>query len=199
MKAIDLTGQEFGRLTVIERAKNKGNKVMWLCQCECGNIIVAQGYNLTSGHTQSCGCYAKENHYKTHCMSGTRLHNEWRSMKRRCYTKGQKEFKNYGARGIAICDEWLHDFKAFYDWAMSSGYADNLTIDRIDVNGNYEPSNCRWVTQKVQQNNRRNNHYITYNGETLTAMQYSEKYNLNYSTLITRLSRGWSVEKIMNK
>ena len=141
----------------------------------------------------------KGQYCSTHGMTGTRLHNEWRSIKRRCYTVSHIEYTRYGGRGITVCEEWLHDFQAFYDWAMANGYRDDLTIDRIDVNGNYEPSNCRWVTQKEQQNNRSNNHRITYNGETLTAMQFAEKYKMNYSTLITRLSRGWSIEKIMSK
>lgn len=134
----------------------------------------------------------------THGMTGTRIHNEWRAMKRRCYTKSHIEYKRYGGRGISVCDEWRDNFMSFYDWAMTNGYRDDLTLDRIDVNGNYEPSNCRWVTQKEQQNNRRNNHYIEYNGEKLTAKQFSEKYNLNYSTLITRLHRNWSIERILN-
>lgn len=136
---------------------------------------------------------------QTHGMTGTRIHDEWRSMKRRCYNKRQADYHSYGGRGITICDEWLNDFQAFYDWAMANGYADNLTIDRKDVNKGYSPDNCRWVTQKVQQNNRRNNHLITYNGETMTATQFAEKYNMNYSTLITRLSRGWDIDKIMSK
>ena len=140
----------------------------------------------------------KENHYTTHGKTGTRIHNEWRSMKRRCYSKEQKGYKDYGGRGITVCDEWLHDFQAFYDWAMANGYDDNLTLDRIDSNGNYEPSNCRWVSQKVQQNNRRNNHYITYNGKTQTAKQWAEELNINYSTIITRLNRGWSIERTFN-
>lgn len=135
----------------------------------------------------------------THGMTGMRIHDEWRAMKRRCYIPSQRDYAHYGGRGIGVCEEWKDDFQAFYNWAMANGYADNLTLDRKDANGNYEPSNCRWVTQKEQQNNRRNNNRITYNGETLTAMQFSEKYGMNYSTLITRLSRGWSIEKIMNK
>lgn len=141
----------------------------------------------------------KGQYCSTHGMTGTRIHDEWRAMKRRCYTKSHIEFPRYGGRGITVCDEWLHDFQAFYDWAMANGYRDDLTLDRKNANGNYEPLNCRWATQKEQQNNRRNNHYITYNGETLTARQFAEKHNMNYSTLITRLNRGWDIEKIVNK
>lgn len=137
----------------------------------------------------------------THGMTGTRLHSIWRGMKARCYIKSHGEYKNYGAKGITVCPEWLgeHGAENFAKWAMENGYQDDLTIDRKDSTRGYSPDNCRWVTQKAQQNNRGNNHRITYNGETLTAMQFAEKYNMNYSTLITRLSRGWTIEKIMSK
>lgn len=133
----------------------------------------------------------------THGMTGTRIHNIWRSIKRRCYTKSHIEYKRYGGRGITACDEW-QEFIPFYEWSMKNGYQDNLTIDRIDPDGNYAPDNCRWATQKEQQNNRRNNHLITYNGKTQTAKQWSEELNIKNSTIITRLSRGWSVERTLN-
>ena len=201
----DLSKQKFGKLTVIRRISDKvkpsGQHVlMYECLCECGNIVNVRAEYLKTSHTKSCGCLRKEkSSHTTHGKTGTRIHDTWRSMKRRCYTKSHKEYERYGGRGITVCDEWKDKFECFYEWAMQNGYNDNLTIDRINVNGNYEPSNCRWITIKEQQNNRRNNHYITYNGETLTAIQFAKKYNMNNSTLITRLNRGWSIEKIMDK
>lgn len=163
MKAIDLTGQKYGKLTVVKRLKSKpypcgGSSTVYLCKCECGNEITALAGNLKRGHTTSCGCVQSEARKKVHTKHGAsnhRLYNTWTNMKQRCYNPNSRDYKNYGERGISICEEWKNDFQAFYSWAMANGYKDNLTIDRIDVNGNYEPSNCRWVTMLVQRHNRR--------------------------------------------
>lgn len=197
-KLRDLTGQQFGRLTVIERAANKGKQVMWKCRCECGQEIVTRGDNLTSGATKSCGCYNRSQSSKAHTKHGehnTRLNRIWRKMKNRCTNPSNTSYKNYGGRGITVCQEWADSFETFRDWAMANGYRDALTIDREDVNGPYSPENCRWITNQKQQNNRRDNHYITFNGETRTITEWARLYNLSENALVHRIQRGWDVEK----
>lgn len=158
-KVKDLTGLKFGRLTVIERVENnKDGRACWLCICECGNQCVKSGKLLLRGHCNSCGCGEYENRVKnctSHRLSNTRLYNIWCGMKQRCYYTKHKDYHSYGGRGITVCDEWKHDFKAFYDWAVNNGYRDDLTIDRVNVDGNYEPSNCRWATHLEQSKNKR--------------------------------------------
>ncbi|WDU82287.1 hypothetical protein [Caloramator sp. Dgby_cultured_2] len=153
-RRIDLTGKVFGRLSVIGyHSTNKRGKALWLCKCDCGNETVVIGENLRSGKTTSCGCYNREMSIKAnriHGMTKTRIYECWLDMKKRCNDLNNKEYHNYGERGIRVCEEWEKDFKNFYDWSINNGYNDNLTIDRIDVNGDYEPSNCRWVTWSQQ-------------------------------------------------
>ena len=135
-------------------------------------------------------------HNLTHGQSYSRIYNTYHSMKQRCYNSKNKNYYNYGGRGIKICEEWLNDFQAFYDWSMSHGYSDDLTIDRKDNDGDYCPENCRWSTHKQQSNNVRTNHLITYKGETLTLKQWSEVLNINYNTLSRRINgMQWSVER----
>lgn len=162
-KFIDLIGQKFGRLTVItSNGSIPPGKRTWLCKCDCGKETVVATSELRSGKTKSCGCLQKEKaaligkkYHTIHGMDGTRIYQCWKDMKRRCYNPKTKSFKNYGGRGILVCNDWLHNFQAFHEWAMANGYRDNLTIDRIDVNGNYEPSNCQWIPLSEQPKNRR--------------------------------------------
>lgn len=159
-KLIDLTGQRFGRLVVLGRAEKNTHTghPMWHCLCDCGEETIVFGGDLRRGHTLSCGCLqinrCSEIHSR-HNLCKSRLYRIWGAMKTRCYNPKFQYFKNYGGRGIIICKEWLNDFQAFYKWAMSHGYRDGLSIDRIDNDKGYSPDNCRWVTMKEQRHNRR--------------------------------------------
>lgn len=196
----DLIGKKYGRLIVLNKEPSqKTRSTMWKCQCECGNIVVVRADSLKRKLTQSCGCLCKEKITK-HNMCKTKLYIAWDAMKQRCYNKNNKRYKHYGGRGIKICDEWLdkeNGFINFYNWSMQNEYADNLTIDRIDVNGNYEPDNCRWITNKEQQSNKTNNHFITYNNETHTITEWGKIYNINEGTICSRLQNGWNVERAL--
>ena len=160
----DLTGQQFGRLVVTERAGNdKYYRAMWKCQCDCGEIRVESSSNLLRGLVKSCGCLRSENSRNsiTHGKRKTRLYGVWSDMKTRCYNPKTHNYQRYGGRGITVCDEWLNDFQAFYDWAMANGYDENApymkcTIDRIDNDKGYSPDNCRWVDVATQNKNKSN-------------------------------------------
>ncbi len=197
-KCIDLTGQKYGRLTVLKRAPNDSHgTAQWLCRCDCGNLKTVRGVNLRSGNTKSCGCLNKELASKrmtTHGMCDSRLHNIWGNMKERCQNPNVLAFKNYGDRGITVCDEW-QIFEPFYEWAMSHGYREGLQIDRIDNDKGYSPDNCRWVTSKQNTNNCRSNKVIEYRGEIHTLSEWSEILKINYKTLCGRLYSGWSIER----
>lgn len=193
MKAKDLTGQKFGRLTVIARnGSNPRKQALWKCECECGNYTTVEGSKLKTGHTQSCGCLHKEilKQPRKHGLTYTKLYRIYRAIIDRTEYESNKSYKDYGARGIKMCYEWRNDFSAFYNWAITNGYTDTLTIDRIDVNGNYEPNNCRWVTRTEQANNKRNNRLITYNGKTQTMAQWSRQTGISYTILSQRINKN---------
>lgn len=207
-KFIDLTGQKFGKLTVIElhhkRKIKNSTRVYWLCKCDCGGETITRTDNLTSGATTSCGC-VHLNILRTigikHNLSDSRLYKVYTSMIYRCYNKNNYQYYLYGSRGISVCEEWKKDFMNFYNWAMENGYNKNAkhgecTLDRIDVNGNYEPSNCRWINNKEQQRNKRNNTFITYKNETKCLSEWSEITGISKSTLLYRLNNNWDLEKL---
>lgn len=198
MKLVDLTGQRFGRLTVIRRCGTAENlKPTWLCQCDCGNKKIVRGSDLKSGKQISCGCRRKEGTHLIHGKTNERIHRIWANMKTRCTNANIKAYKDYGGRGITVCDEWLNSFESFYKWSIENGYSDNLTLDRIDADGNYCPENCRWATMKEQQRNRTNNRRITYNGETHTVADWSIITGIHRATINSRLKSGWTIEKTL--
>lgn len=204
---INIKGEKFGRLKAIKfinKKDSENGRSSWLCECDCGNDLVVESYSLRKNKTFSCGCYRTER-VKDSCIKNTgykehrRIYNILSGMKTRCYNKKSKSYKNYGGRGIKICDEWLESFVDFKEWALNNGYNDDLTIDRINVNGDYSPRNCRWVTQKEQSNNTRNNRFLEINGRKMTFSQWCEHYNLSKSkrnTANSRLQRGWRHEEI---
>lgn len=200
-KFVDLTGNVYGSLTVIQRMGTKNGHVSWECKCECGKTIITLGNLLKAGKTRSCGCKKPEKcgaAHRTHGRTKTRLHTTWQHMKQRCTNPNNAKYKYYGGRGISVCEEWL-SYEVFEKWAFGHGYKDDLTLDRIDVNGNYEPSNCRWVTWKVQQNNRRNNTVITAFDEQHTLSEWEEITGINRTTIQKRIKQqGKTPEMAMN-
>lgn len=198
---IDLTNKRFSNLVVIERAKDQNlsrNHTYWLCKCGCGNTTVVASEHLRNGRIKSCGCWRKTK-LVTHGKTKTKLYKVWRGIVDRTSLKSSRSYKNYGALGIKMCEDWRNNFESFHSWAMASGYKQGLSIDRIDPKGNYEPENCRWTDMKTQQNNRTNNHLITYKGETHTMKQWSEILGIKYSTLSMRLNNyGWPIERALH-
>jgi hypothetical protein len=207
-KRKDLTGIIVGNLSVIEYAYS--NKyAYWKCQCKCGKETFVRSSHLIAGLVKSCGCVNSEigkrtiklaqNAHKKHDESKSRLHIIWTNMKQRCGNKNNIGYKDYGGRGIKVCEEWENDYITFRDWALSNGYADNLTIDRIDNNGNYEASNCRWANKEIQSNNQRRNVFLTYNNETKTITQWAKEFGISRSTFFRWLNQGKTIEEIADK
>lgn len=206
----DLSERQFGRLKVISRAEDHVcpsgyRSVMWLCECDCGNKVTVRAKSLLGNVSQSCGCLQKElasKRVKKHGGFGTRLYAIWDSMRQRCYNPRNQAYKNYGARGITVQPEW-NDFQKFREWALQNGYDENaprgeITLDRIDVNKNYYPENCRWVNMGVQSTNKRNTVYIEYQGEQYTINELSKILDIPYGVIHNRRRLGWSDERIVS-
>lgn len=197
-KVKGMTGQRFGKLAVIEFAgMNHEGSAMWKCICDCGKDTVVRGYTLRRGDTQSCGCFIGEAasvRNATHRMTKTRLYVCWKSMKSRCYYENDVAFERYGGRGIKVSKEWRDDFLAFREWALKNGYEDNLTLDRIDSNGNYEPNNCRWLTLAAQQSNRSDTIHLEFNGKNQTLTEWAHEIGISVAQLSKRLKNGMSIE-----
>lgn len=192
----DLTGEKFGRLKVLGLSpKKSGRKSYWVCECECGNEKLVRSDGLKAGNTQSCGCLKKEQdklnlttHHR-HMESKTRLYHEWQHIKYRCNNSNSGSYDRYGGRGIKICDEWNGSYESFRNWALNNGYSDDLTIDRIDVNGDYEPNNCQWITLPEQMNNRTTTIWVTHENKTQNLTQWADELGFNRGTLNSRYSR----------
>lgn len=195
LPAKNRVGLRYGRLVVIAFHSRVPGSVKWICRCDCGKETVVYGCNLTSSHTTSCGCRALEvstERFYKHGLSGTRQHKVWSMMLERCENQNNQDYKDYGGRGIKVCPAW-HSFETWW-MDMKDGYSDNLTIDRIDTNGNYEPGNCRWATVKEQANNRRHNHRVTHNGKTQTLAEWAADAGIQQRTLSKRLHCGWTTK-----
>ena len=194
-----MAGEKFNRLTVISRYYKEGNKkTLWLCKCDCGNEVIAEGYQIRKGYTKSCGCYVKEKFLKattTHHKRHTRLYGVYTAMKSRCNNPNNQAYNLYGGRGIKVCSEWEADFQTFYDWSLENGYKKGLTLDRIDNDKGYSPDNCRWATMEKQQNNRGNNKYIEIDGEVKTVSQFAKELNVPYGYLYSRYCRDYKKER----
>lgn len=191
--ARDLSGQRFGRLLVIRRVETRG--IRWLCMCDCGQWTVVHATNLTTTRRpiRSCGCSA---HPQKHGMAGSRLFQVWASMHARCNSPSYHARRHYGGRGIRVCDSW-QEFDAFAFWAKANGYRDDLTLDRIDNDGHYTPSNCRFITIAEQQRNRSCHRLITHDGETLPLFAWARRAGLSNQALHNRLSRGWPIARAL--
>jgi hypothetical protein len=204
---IDLTGKIFGNLTVLSYeglsspSSNGKQYTQWKCFCACGSIKVIKGSLLRSGHAKSCGCLwekHKEEFGKQAVKHGfmadhLRLYKIWQGMMRRCYSQKSENYSIYGGRGIKVTDEW-HSVEAFCKWALSNGYADNLTIDRKNNNEDYSPDNCHWANYTVQARNRRNNHKLTFDGKTLCISEWAEILDIRQESIKSRLKYGWSIK-----
>lgn len=207
----NLTGQKFGRLTVIGLHPTESRKTFWVCQCDCGNMKIVRSDSLQCGAIKSCGCLKSEQDKKNlnrlgyiggphrkpserrrseNKVVGTRLYEIWQGMKGRCYDQHDARYGRYGGRGIKVCEIWRTNFLAFHDWAISSGYQDDLTIERIDNDGDYCPDNCRWATIKEQCNNRSTNINIKIGNATKTLMQWCEVFELDYKKIYARYRRN---------
>jgi hypothetical protein len=201
-KAIDVSGQRFGRLLVQCRATGDSH-ACWKCSCDCGNEIVVKGSHLRNGNTNSCGCLKIElagsysiTHGQTRGTNWSAEYQTWNGLKSRCYYKNNNRYEYYGGRGITVCDRWKDSFEDFLA-DMGPRPSPEHSIDRIDTNGNYEPRNCRWATRTEQANNRRNNTFYEFQGENLQLADWSEKVSIGAAALRSRINRGWSIEKAL--
>lgn len=204
MKALNLVGRTFGRLIVLKRSENRpGDNSRWLCRCYCGIEKVFDSGNLLKGRSTSCGCLRKEK-AKIQCVTHghcrrtgrSRTYSVYSNMISRCCCSTNSRYSDYGGRGINVCDRWRESFEAFLEDMGECPYG--LTIERIDNNGNYSPENCRWATRKEQGRNKRTSRFLTYNGKTMTLIEWSEETNIPVKVIYSRINRcGWSIERAL--
>ena len=206
---VDLIGFRSGRLLVVEKTdKRVRHHIVWKCQCDCGNVFYAQGRYLKRKEVVSCGCITKE---KQHFAVGTPIHRCWSGMNIRCYNKNREGYNSYGGRGITVCPEWRGDnpkgFSNFYDWAIVNGWSEEklpngrrkYTLDRIDNDKGYSPNNCRFVTEDVQQENKRGRLGMVYNGEYMLLTKIADINNMPRKLFSARIRRGWTIEETLSK
>lgn len=206
--ALDLSGHRFSRWTALYDTGRKtvGGNHYWMCKCDCGTVKEVDSGQLRIGGSKSCGCHRRDRMSKLnlkHNGRKDRLYLVWMDMRRRCNDPKDKNYKNYGGRGIVVCEEF-QDYAYFKEWAYANGYDENsergeCTLDRIDGNGSYEPRNCRWTDIKTQCNNRRNNVFISFNGKTMTRSQWERELGFRRGLLASRTSLGWSVERMLTE
>jgi hypothetical protein len=197
-----LTGERFGRLIVVEEVGSRNGKLLWRCSCDCGGQTIAPTGNLRSGNTKSCGCLRTDTKSNlSHGFSGHPVYRVWRDMIRRCHIPTCRSYRDYGGRGIAVHPEWRESFEEFerYVSALPRHGEPGMEFDRIDNDGNYEPGNVRWATDREQQRNKRNNRLITFRGESLTTVEWAERTGLPFTTIEGRLRLGWPVERALTK
>ena len=201
-KKNDITGKRYGRLIVVKRwEKLPSGHSKWLCVCDCGKPKIVEDSNLKHSDKISCGCWQKELYIENSKWKGeshSHLFQVWQSMIKRCKNPKAQNYKYYGGRGITVCDDWSDNKNGYFlfkGWALSNGYIDGLSLERIDVNGNYSPQNCKWIPLKEQAKNRRNCNMITFNGETKNLTEWSRILGIKRYTLFSRLKNGWSIEK----
>lgn len=197
----DISNKRFGRLVAVNPQRING-RLFWKCQCDCGNITTVRQYSLLNGNTKSCGCYSKEVTMKRtykHGMTRTKLYSTWNEIKQRCNNKNSLSYKYYGAKGISICPEWT-DYRNFYNWAIETGYKEDLTIERIDVSKDYCPNNCKWIPLSEQSKNKSNTIYIEYNGETKSLCDWASLIGVSRRTLYSRIKKKhWPIERALTQ
>ena len=206
-KIKDLTGQKFGMVKIIKLDRIENRRTYWLCECECGKIFVRRSDNITNKEVKSCGCYRKQNNKIIGYLHGDgckkskyhRLYQCYMNMKQRCYNSNCNQFKDWGGRGIIVCDEWKNNYLVFKKWAIDNGYEDNLTLDRIDVNGNYEPDNCRWINKTEQNRNTRKCKHFIINNEDHTIPILAKKLNIHKDTIAYWLNKGYDINYILER
>lgn len=204
-------GKRFGRLTIVDfaHAESPYRGWMWVCRCDCGNTRTLIPGDVKQGKTRSCGCLhdevcaEKASKFKYSVKDHPRLYSIYNGIKKRCYSKNEPRYKDYGARGIEMCNSWLNPtdgFDNFVEWSLSHGYSEDMSIDRINVDGNYEPTNCRWVSMNEQALNKRDTKWVDYKGEHIQLMVLCDRLGITYDTVHDRIyKRGWSVEDAIEK
>ena len=198
---IDITDVQFEHCVALRYVCGGKQGAKFLCRCECGKEFVARSVDLRKGRVKSCGCVNRRELINKNTKHGYHDHPIYFALshiKQRCCNPKCAEYQNYGGRGITVCDEWLNNPKSFIDWSIQNGWRKGLTIDRIDNDKGYEPSNCRWVDMNVQENNKRNNHFLEYKGRRLTISQWSKEIGISRDSINYRILNGWTIEETLN-